>query len=73
MPAVILLKLSGHIISQPLAQIAKVVPILKSGDESKSGNYRPISLLSISTEYLKNWCSTTTTLFITTTLKYKLG
>lgn len=56
-------KLSSHIISQPLAQIfnvsvssgsfpaklktAKVVPVFKSGDESKPGNYRPISLLSI--------------------------
>ena len=26
---------------------AKVVPVFKSGDESKPGNYRPISLLSI--------------------------
>ena len=58
-----ILKLSSHIISQPLAQIfnvsvssgsfpaklktAKVVPVFKSGDESKPGNYRPISLLSI--------------------------
>ena len=58
-----ILKLSNHIISQPLAQIfnvsvslgsfpaklktAKVVPVFKSGDESKPGNYRPISLLSI--------------------------
>ena len=56
-------KLSSHIISKPLAQIfnvsvssgsfpanlktAKVVPVFKSGDESKPGNYRPISLLSI--------------------------
>ena len=58
-----ILKLSSHITSQPLAQIfnvsvssgsfpaklktAKVVPFFKSGDESKPGNYRPISLLSI--------------------------
>ena len=56
------MKLSSHIISQPLAQIfnvsvslgsfpaklktAKVVPVFKS-DDSKPGNYRPISLLSI--------------------------
>ena len=58
-----ILKLSSHVISQPLAQIfngsvfsgslpaklktAKVIPVFKSGDESKPGNYRPISLLSI--------------------------
>ena len=58
-----ILKKCSHIISQPLAQIfnvsvssgsfpaklktAKVVPVFKSGDESKPGNYRPISLLSI--------------------------
>ena len=58
-----ILKLSSHIISQPLAQIlnvsvssgsfpaklktAKVVPVFKSGDEYKPGNYRPISLLPI--------------------------
>ena len=68
-----ILKLSSHIISQPLAQIfnvsvssrsfpaklktAKVVPVFKSGDESKPGNYRPISLFNyqFSTEYLKSW------------------
>ena len=58
-----ILKVSGHIISQPLAQIfnasvstgsfpaklklSKVVQILKSGDKSQPGNYRPISLLQI--------------------------
>ena len=58
-----ILNLSSRIISKPRAQIfnvsvssgsfpaklktAKVVPVFKSGDESKPGNYRPISLLSI--------------------------
>ena len=54
------MKLSSHIISRPLAQIlnvsvssgsfpaklktAKVVPVFKSGDESKPENYRPFFL-----------------------------
>ena len=66
-----ILKLSSHIISQPLAQIfnvsvssgsfpailktAKVVPVFKSGDESKPGNYRPISLLSIFNRIFESW------------------
>ena len=58
-----LLKCSGHIISAPLATLiknsvqrgifpsklkhAKIIPILKDGDEAEPGNHRPISLLLV--------------------------
>ena len=62
-PAVNIVKLAGHIISQHLCsmfnlsvlsgsfpsklKIAKVIPIFKGADESNPENYRPVSLLSI--------------------------
>jgi len=37
-----------------LLKVAKVIPIYKKGEKHLPGNYRPISLLSISDKILKN-------------------